>query len=105
MPLADTAGLTDTKGQNFDLANTVSLEKTLHNANSVRMIILINQATIFGPRRAALLIELITEVTGYMKSEDIESFIPTLTVIVNHVDKPSSDYFNLLKGYLEEEKV
>jgi hypothetical protein len=44
--VVDSAGLSDTTGYLTDLANTIGLEKALHNASSIRMLIMIQESTI-----------------------------------------------------------
>ncbi len=70
-PFVDTCGLADTHGFNYDLANTISLERAFHNAESVRILFLLKQSSIEGDQRGATLIKLITEVVGYVKNIEI----------------------------------
>ena len=46
LTLVDTAGLLDTGGPIYDIANAIGLEKSLHNTSSVKMIFLVKESTI-----------------------------------------------------------
>ncbi len=82
--IVDSAGLSDTNGFKFNLANTIGLEKAMHNANSIRMLVLIQQSSIFSDQRGKTLITLITELVGYIKNISIQDFIPTVTIAISH---------------------
>lgn len=82
--IVDTAGLLDTKGPVYDLANIVGLERALINANSVKMLYMIRESTILENRGGPLR-DLIKELLGYVRAEvPFEEFMSTVSVVISH---------------------
>lgn len=99
--IVDTPGLYDTTGFEFDVANTTSLQAALHNAKSVRMLIVIHSQSIFDDKRGATLVQLIEEIIGYMANITIEQFIKTATIIISHSDFTNTAIIAKLQNILK----
>lgn len=81
--LADSAGLKDTQGVEYDAANAIGLEKSLHNSKSVKMLFIIKESTL-TEERGKFLRDLIAELIGFAKGVEIEKFLPTVGVLITH---------------------
>lgn len=96
--IVDTAGLLDTNGPVYDLANIVGLERALLNANSVKMLYMIRESTILENRGGPLR-DLIKELLGCVRAEvPFEEFMSTVSVIISHPTYKETVLMSEIKG-------
>lgn len=63
--IVDTAGLSDTNGIYYNIANAIGLQMALHNSKSVKILFLIKESTL-KEERGILLRKQIGELLGYV---------------------------------------
>ncbi len=74
--VADSAGLEDTTGPIFDIANSIGLSKLLKNAKTVRVLALLHENTVrASDGRGKSLRSLVEQILGFFGPIDHDLFI------------------------------
>jgi hypothetical protein len=86
--ITDSAGLDDTTGPIFDIANSIGLGRLLKNTKSIRVLTLLHESTVRGTdgkgKSLRGIIELILGFFGTINDEQFNDIIQATCVMITH---------------------